>query len=197
MYPLLTFPKNLHQYKAGASFDQIMMLYRFDKKLRVLIFNEIEKIEVAVRSAIVNVGCEITGDPFWITNPTNFIDAGKFRKTLSLIENEINHSREDFIHHFKSTYSDVFPPAWMIAEVVPFGVITNIYSNIKNKKIKKRIAQSFGLQIDPFISWVTIITLTRNSCCHHARVWNKQNTIRATLPNRMTRPWITLPTDTL
>ena len=120
-----------------------------------------------------------------------FIDPGKFRKTLSLIENEINHSREDFIHHFKSTYSDVFPPAWMIAEVVPFGVITNIYSNIKNKKIKKRIAQSFGLQIDPFISWVTIITLTRNSCCHHARVWNKQNTIRATLPNRMTRPWIT------
>ena len=64
MYPLLTFPKNLYQYKAGASFDQIMMLYRFDKKLRVLIFNEIEKIEVAVRSAIVNVGCEITGDPF-------------------------------------------------------------------------------------------------------------------------------------
>ena len=25
----------------------------------------------------------------------------------------------------------------------------------------------------PFESWLTIVTLTRNSCCHHARVWNK------------------------
>lgn len=30
-----------------------MMLYRFDKKLRMLLFNEIEKIEVAVRSTVL------------------------------------------------------------------------------------------------------------------------------------------------
>ena len=30
-----------------------MNLYRFDKKLRILIFNEIEKIEIAVREAII------------------------------------------------------------------------------------------------------------------------------------------------
>ena len=39
-----------HRYKTGASFDQVLMLYRFEKKTRVLIFNEIEN---AVRSAIV------------------------------------------------------------------------------------------------------------------------------------------------
>ena len=56
MYPLLQLPKEQHRYKPNTSFDQVMMLYRFDKKLRLLIFNEIEKIEVAVRSAIVNIG---------------------------------------------------------------------------------------------------------------------------------------------
>ncbi|MBR7166850.1 MAG: Abi family protein, partial [Bacteroidaceae bacterium] len=71
------------------------------------------------------------------------------------------------------------------------------YSNIKDKKIKKRVSQAFGLQIEPFESWLTIVTLTRNSCCHHARVWNRQNTIRATIPNRINRPWITLSTDSL
>lgn len=55
----------------------------------------------------------------------------------------------------------------------------------------------FGLQIAPFESWMTIITLTRNACCHHTRVWNKAYTIRATIPNRMTRPWIMLPTNPL
>ena len=66
MYPLLQMPKEQHCYKPDATFSQVMMLYRFDKKLRLLIFNEIEKIEVAVRSAIVNIGCDMTGNPFWM-----------------------------------------------------------------------------------------------------------------------------------
>ena len=196
MHPFLKLPKELHIYKSGASFDKVMMLYRFDKKLRLLLFNEIEKIEVAIRSSIVEIGTSMTGDVFWMTNSVNFSDSSRFSKTISLIDGEMRHSREDFIVHFKATYSDVYPPAWILSEILPFGVITNIYSNIKNKKIKKRISQSFGLQIDPFESWLTILTGQRNSCCHHSRVWNKQYSIRATLPNRISRPWITLPTDT-
>jgi abortive infection bacteriophage resistance protein len=197
MYPLLQFPKDQHRYKPNTSFSQVMMLYRFDKKLRLLIFNEIEKIEVAVRSAIVNIGSEMTNDPFWMTESSNFIDASKFRHTMDLIDAELRRSREDFIAHFRQKYSNPYPPAWILAEVLPFGVITNIYSNIKVPRIKKRIAQKFGLQVAPFESWLTIVALTRNSCCHHARVWNKQNTIRPMMPNRMTGRWISLPTDAL
>ncbi len=221
-----------------------MMLYRFDKKLRLLLFNEIEKIEVAVRCAVVNFGTEMTGNPFWMTdannfsNPSkfnrsmrliedelnhtkedfinhfketytnqynpfwmtdanNFSNPSKFNRSMRLIEDELNHTKEDFINHFKETYTNQYPPSWMLTEILPFGVITNVYSNIKNKKIKKRIAQSFGLQVAPFESWLTIITVTRNSCCHHARVWNRVFSIRATMPIRMSRPWITLPTDPL
>ena len=64
-------------------------------------------------------------------------------------------------------------------------------------RLSANIARRFGLQVAPFESWLTIVTLTRNSCCHHARVWNKQNTIRPMLPNRMAGSWISLPTDTL
>ena len=39
-------PKTAHLYKEGSSFEKVMMLYRFDKKLRLLMFNEIEKIEI-------------------------------------------------------------------------------------------------------------------------------------------------------
>ena len=196
MYPLLQLPKANHIYKPGASFSRVMMLYRFDKKLRLLIFNEIEKIEVAIRSTIVNVGCDMIADPFWMTDVRNFSDPNRFARTMTLIDNEIRHSREDFIIHFKETYNDPYPPAWILSEILPFGVMTNIYGNIKNKKIKKRISQTFGLQIDPFESWMTIITGQRNACCHHSRVWNKQYSIRPTIPNRMTLPWISLPTDT-
>lgn len=197
MYPLLQMPKEQHQYKPGSSFNQVMTLYRFDKKLRLFIFNEIEKIEVAVRSAIVNTGSEMTDNPFWMTDNANFSDRNKFTHTMALIDAEVNRSREDFIVHFKQTYCDAYPPAWILAEVLPFGVMTNIYSNIKVPRIKKRIAQKFGLQVAPFESWLTIVTLTRNSCCHHARVWNKQNTIRPMLPNSINGAWLSLSTDPL
>ena len=197
MYPLLSIPKEQHLFKQGVSFGKVMMLYRFDKKLRLLLFNEIEKIEVAVRCAVVNFGTEMTGNPFWMTDASNFSNPSKFNRSMRLIEDELNHTKEDFINHFKETYTNQYPPSWMLTEILPFGVITNVYSNIKNKKIKKRIAQSFGLQVAPFESWLTIITLTRNSCCHHARVWNRVFSIRATMPIRMSRPWITLPTDPL
>ena len=85
-----------------------------------------------------------------MTDANNFSNPSKFNRSICLIEDELNHTKEDFINHFKETYTNQYPPSWMLTEILPFGVITNVYSNIKNKKIKKRIAQSFGLQVAPF-----------------------------------------------
>lgn len=74
MHPLLKDPKTLHQYKDGATFKQVMMLYRFDKKLCILLFNEIEKIEIAVREAVINITAEQIGDMYWLTNSTHLND---------------------------------------------------------------------------------------------------------------------------
>src|SRR5574344_1761127 len=56
MYPLLFTPKEQHIYKKGTTLDKVMMCDRGDKKLRRLLVNEIEKIEVAGRSAVVKHG---------------------------------------------------------------------------------------------------------------------------------------------
>ena len=48
MYPLLSIPKEQHLFKRGVSFGKVMMLYRFDKKLRLLLFNEIRYNKIIV-----------------------------------------------------------------------------------------------------------------------------------------------------
>lgn len=189
MYPFLEQPKEKHQYKPGTSFEQVMRLYRFDKKLRLLLFNEIAKIEVAVRSRVVSVGCEMLGNPFWMLEANNFVNLDIHKKTLDLMEKEFHNSREEFIVHFRNTYSSPFPPAWMMAEILPFGVLTKLYDNIKSMSVKKQVAQAFGLDVKPFKSWLTLVQLTRNSCCHHARVWNRQNAIRPMIPKNIVVPW--------
>ena len=79
----------------------------------------------------------LTNNPFWITDASNFSNPAKFNKTIHLIEEELIRSKEDFVTHFKEIYSNPYPPAWILMEVLPFGVVTNIYANIKNKKLKK------------------------------------------------------------
>ena len=66
------------------------------------------------------------------------------------------------------------------------------YRNLKEDRIRKAISQRFGLQPKVFESWITILALVRNTCCHHSRVWNKFNSISPVIPKRIFRPWITL-----
>lgn len=190
LHPLLTLPKENHIFKNGATFNQALTMYRFDRHLRLLMFNQIEKIEIAVRSAIVNITSRETGNPFWMTDPTCFYDATQFAKTKQLIDAELTKSREDFIEHFRNTYVEPYPPSWMLAEILPLGVMTKIYDNIKSNQIRKKIAQEFALNIPVFKSWMTIITVTRNNCCHHSRVWNRTFALRALTMRHMSRPWI-------
>lgn len=63
-----------------------MTLYRFDKKLRILLFNEIEKIEIAIRSVLANIGCQELNDRYWITRQEYFANSEKFNQTLAIIE---------------------------------------------------------------------------------------------------------------
>ena len=106
MLPFLTMPKTNHIFKPGVTFDNVLDLYRFDKKLRVLLFNEIEKIEIAFREAVANVTARMSGDIFWMTDSRHFRNQVSYAKTFSFIDAEYKKSTEDFIKHFKNTYSD-------------------------------------------------------------------------------------------
>ena len=132
MHPLLKTPKTLHLYKAGATFNKVMMLYRFDKKLRLLLFNEIEKIEIAVREAVMNMTAEWTGDIYWLTNSIHFRDLSIFSNSMAMLSKEYERSTEDFIEHFKRSYTELYPPAWILGELLPMGSVNMYYRNLKD-----------------------------------------------------------------
>lgn len=59
-------------FHPGTSFDQLVDLYRFDRELRLLVLDAIERVEVAVRSALNNELCLKNG-PHWFVDGTHFI----------------------------------------------------------------------------------------------------------------------------
>lgn len=161
IYPFYKSPKSELVLKEGTTFEQVLTLYRFDKKLRLLLFNEIEKIEVAIRSVLANVGCQELEEKFWITKPEYFANQEKFNQTLTIIEKELASSKEDYIVDFRQNFIEDYPPAWMITEVLSFGNLNYIYSNIASNQLMKRIAGYFGLKPQVFVSWLTSPTPAR------------------------------------
>ena len=190
IFPFYQKPKTNLILKVDTTFDKVLALYRFDKKLRILLFNEIEKIEVAIRSVLANFGCDALNDDYWISNVLYFANPIKFKQTLAVIEKELHGRREECIEQFRVSSTQPYPPAWMITEVLSFGTLNYIYSNIANNQLRKQIADYFGVKPKVFVSWLTILSNLRNMCCHHARVWNREFVILPADARKLKADWI-------
>ena len=195
MYPFLKVPNETHQYKDGTTFQQVLNLYRFDKKLRIFLLNEIEKVEIAFRRAIMNIPVQMTGDINWQTNLVLFANQRTFQETMNTIDREYTKSTEEFIKHFKNSNCDPYPPSWIFGELLTMGNVNMVYRNLKADKIRKRISHYFGLQPIVLESWIASLTLLRKACCHYSRVWNKVSSIMPVSPRRIAHSWISMPTN--
>lgn len=69
-----------HNFRPGTTFDDILTLYVFDRELRILVMDAIERIEIAVRSRISNVMALSEGrngqknGAFWYLDEQHFKD---------------------------------------------------------------------------------------------------------------------------
>jgi abortive infection bacteriophage resistance protein len=53
---------------AGTTFDQIIQTYAFDRELRLLVFDCIERIEIAIRTQLIYQMSMHHNDPHWQDN---------------------------------------------------------------------------------------------------------------------------------
>lgn len=178
-----TDPEN---YLAGTTCQDILDLYIFDRKMRLLLFDAIERVEVAVRAHINNTG-SLAGGPFWLTDANNF-DYGKHQKVIDEITDVVGSGSEDhqhqFIGHFYKNYADPYPPSWMVMECFSLGAVSRIYKILRGS-IRGSVSKNFGLQHDILESWLHSITYTRNICAHHSRCWKKIFTIKPKIPKSL------------
>ena len=182
-------------------FQDIIDLYCFDRRLRSLIFNAIEKIEVAFRAKIVQTYSEVTQNSHWFKEESLFQskyywESGEkifiYDTLLNDIYHEINRSNEDFIKHYKNKYiQPKMPPAWMTLEVISFGTLSRLYELLIKDDNKKAIAKSIGLnKIDILENWMHALSNLRNCCAHHSRIWNRRFIVSILLPNNTDFPFI-------
>lgn len=169
----------------GTTLERVWRRYIFDRRLRVLILDAIERIEVAVRTKLVyHVACYQAPDDEKPLGAFGYLDiscypgfrnAGDFLKWRSKLAMETERAKsEKFVQHFREKYGADHAelPIWMVAELMSFGAMLTMIGAVL-PEIQKRVADHFGLPVDLLISWLRALMVLRNACAHHDRIWNR------------------------
>lgn len=175
--------KDGENFRAGTDFNDVAGLYIFDRKLRLLVLDAIERIEVAIRTAITYEIAHAYG-AFGHTDPANFAPSFEHGRFMDELGVEERRAKETFAGHFRKKYtSEPHLPVWMATELLSFGTVSKLYAALA-PALKQKIAAEYGVDEQFLRSWLHALTYLRNVCAHHKRLWNRQFAIRPRFPSR-------------
>lgn len=179
-----------HEFKEDANFTDVIDLYNFDRHFRLIVFDAIERIEIALRTKLI-YHLSLKHGAYWHQDLSLFNDYHE--GTLNKIYNDIQDSKETFILEHYKNHKDEDPEAWKALEVVTLNTLSKIYHNLNNQDpVKSIIATEFGIYIHSDLSsWLRTITLIRNIIAHHSRLWNRVLINSYTWPKSTKYPLLT------
>jgi abortive infection bacteriophage resistance protein len=165
------------RYQEGTTLEMVWRLYTFDQRLRTILLDAIEAIEVYVRTQLAYHFAHNHG-PFAYTDPRHFpnLDREAFTTWQRKLDDQVQRSqrsREEFVVHFFDKYGNEHSrlPIWMLVELMDFGATLTFFRGIGDD-IKKRLASEVGQPDRVVQSWMLALNTIRNRCAHHARLWN-------------------------
>lgn len=182
-----------HTFKPNSRFEDAIALYNFDRELRIILFDVIERIEISLRTKMIyHLSHEF--DFWWFQKTDIFLDTRELIKTLAVLEEELERSKDSFIKEQKKKYKEDlrFPPSIKSMEITSFGALSKLYGNLKpSVKSKDIIAAGFNTVNHTYLpSWLQSIAQIRNICAHHGRLWNKNLPGRPALLSKPPAPWL-------
>lgn len=179
-----------HTFHAHTYFEDIIDRYNFDRHLRLILFDAIERIEIALRTKMI-YHLSMTYGGLWyldasLFNSSTIIVNGTTKtvhqNTIEELQKEFNRSQEIFIKDHRYRYPNQDADAWKILEVASMGTLSKLYKNLKHQLPEKStIAKEMGLNLHSELSsWLEAIAYVRNIIAHHSRLWSRNMVKRPT-----------------
>lgn len=178
--------RRLDEFVPGTTFETVWDRYVFDRHLRLLAMDAIERIEVATRTAIAYQHSHAHGPFAYADDPASLpgLDKKDRHHLFGSIQIERGRSKEPFVRHFQAKYgghhSDL--PIWMATEIMSFGSVLTLYRGCP-PPIQKAVAAPFGVESVVFRSWLLTLNTIRNICAHHSRLWNRALGVKPMIPH--------------
>lgn len=171
------------RFRSGATFDEALRLYEFDRRLRLIVLSGMERVEVMVRAAITQVMAHKFG-AFAHCNPSAFRPSFDHQRWNDTLDKETSRATETFLQHFRAKYLG-FPriPIWMATEVATFGSLSVLIKEGLLPDEARAVSARLGVHPALAPSWIHALSVLRNICAHQGRIWNRHFGVRPRLPN--------------
>ena len=180
-----------HIFAPNSYFEDVIARYNFDRQLRLILFDAIELIEIALRTKLIYHLSQAYGG-LWYLDDSIVMDKTKHQDCVADLQTEFARNGENFAKEFCRKHPNENPDAWLMFEVVTFGTLSKIYSNLKHQLPQKSIiANEFGLDMhNELSSWLAAISFLRNVIAHHSRVFGRDILKRPILPRNPRNQWL-------
>lgn len=173
-----------HGFAPGTNFDAVMAIYEFDRELRLLLLDAIERIEISLRTRWANE-LGLRYGAFAHEQPEHFTRQNTWQQSLEELHKEFSRSRETFADHYRKRYTPInTPPIWVACELMTLGHLSRWLQNMNIPKDRQAIADAYGLDEKVLVSFAHHLTIVRNHCAHHGRVWNRKFSLKMQLPSK-------------
>ena len=158
----------------GITFSDVMQIYYFDSELRSLLLFALEHVEISLRTYIGYYHGQRHG-PLGYMDCSLFFNSERHQDFINSCNRDLEHhaQSEVFIRHHKEKCDGNFP-VWVMAEVLSFGSLSKLFSNI-DQPLQQKLCQERYSRI-PFHyiqNWLHCLSLLRNICAHRARLYNR------------------------
>lgn len=170
-----------HVFRPGTHFQDVLNLYIFDRELRLLVMDAIERFEVSVRAQWCYQLAHYHG-PHAPLDASLARNHDLWRSITDSLKEEVSRSQEIFIQHLLMVYEEPLPPIWALCEIMSLGVLSKCYKNLKPKATRRAISKTYGIDEEVLQSWLHHLVTVRNLCAHHSRLWNREFTFTPQAP---------------
>ena len=207
-----------HTFHGSAGFKQLSELYDFDRRLRLLVIDAIERAEVAVRAHMSN-HMGVKYGTHWYLDKESFRHDYRHQELIDSIESKQDNAARDYLRecdridqlrkselektalklrrkqetyarHYQMTYTaPALMPNWAMLEELTLGQLSHMYKGLRRANDKKAIARELGLAAPLMESWLHTLTAVRNMCAHHSRLWNRELGIKPASPKSAQFNW--------
>lgn len=153
-----------HRFRPGTSLDTILRLYYFDFDLRHILLKYISRIEIHLRTTIINyMSVKHHNKDTWFVDDR--IVASAYIKTFGSIYDRVRLSPYIKWHHHN--HSCKYAPAWKTLEFMTIGEILDLYDAISSTTSRLDICKQHGIRsIKTFDNYLTAVRRIRNRCAH-------------------------------
>ena len=173
-----------HLFCPGTRFEDVIDSYTFDQRLKLLLMDAIERVEISLRTRWTHELALRYGSHAYLDRGL-FQDMNRYDRCLQNLQDEVKRSHETFIKHYQSTYTEPnLPPIWAVCDVLTLGQLSQWMGNLKLRGDRQAIAQTYGFDEVVLCAFSHHLATVRNLCAHHSRVWNRKFTIRMKLPSK-------------